>query len=131
MDVAITVGVIVLLMLSLKLFMQKRVQRVKGKSVNVSIFTSDIQELLKGKKSILYFYTPSCGACKTQSPIIDRLKDDIDFVGKIDLSDKREVATEFGILGTPTTAIMRGNNIEEIFVGLKKFDFLKAKFEVL
>lgn len=131
MDIGITVGVIVVLMLSLKLFAQKKLQRVKGKSINISIFTNEIQNLLNGKKSILYFYTPSCGACKAQSPIIDKLKDDINFVGKIDLSDKREVATEFGILGTPTTAIMRGNNIEEIFVGLKKFDFLKAKFEAL
>ena len=118
-------------MISLKLFIQKRSQRFKGKSVNVSIFDEDIKNLLKAKKSILYFYTPYCGNCKIQSPIIDKLKEDISYVGKIDLSNNQNVATKFGILGTPTTAIMQGNNVAEIFVGLKKYDFLKNKFEAL
>ena len=83
------------------------------------------------KKSILYFYTPTCGACRTQAPIIDKLKEDLSSVGKIDLSVNREAASEFGIMGTPTTAIMVGNNVAEIFVGLKKYDFLKSKYEAL
>ncbi len=131
MNVFLIIGVIVVLMISLKLFMQKRSQRFKSKAINISIFDNEIKDLLKQKKSILYFYTPSCGACKTQAPIIDKLKEDIFNVGKIDLSNKREIATEFGILGTPTTAIMQGNNVAEIFVGLKKYDFLKSNFEDL
>jgi len=131
MDIFLTVIVIVVLMLSLKIFMQKRSQRYNGKSINVSIFDEEIKSLLNTKKSVLYFFTLSCGVCKKQSPIIDKLKEEIKFVGKIDLSNNMIAATEFGILGTPTTVIMQRNNIAEIFVGLKKYDFLKSKFEAL
>lgn len=131
MDIFLTVIVIIILILSLKIFMQKRSQRYSGKSINASIFDEEIKNLLKAEKSILYFFTPSCGVCKRQSPIIDKLKEDINFVGKIDLSNNMIAATEFGILGTPTTVIMQSNNIAEIFVGLKKYDFLKSKFEAL
>ena len=109
--------------------MQKRAQKSKGKSIDISIFNDEIKTLLNGNKSILYFYTPTCGACKAQTLIIDELKEDLNFVGKIDLSENSEASKEFGILGTPTTAIMKGNIVAEIFVGLKKFDFLKTKFE--
>lgn len=109
--------------------MQKRVQKSKGRSIDVSLFDEEIKTLLSGDKSILYFYTPACRACKTQAPIIDELKEKINFVGKIDLSENIEASKEFGILGTPTTAIMKGNIISEIFVGLKKYEFLKTEFE--
>ena len=129
MDIAITALTIIVLMLILKFIMQKRAQKSKGKTVDLTIFDDQIKTLLKGEKSILYFYTPTCGACKTQVPIIDKLKEDLNFVGKIDLSKNNNASKEFGILGTPTTAIMKGNSIVEIFVGLKKYDFLKTKFE--
>ncbi len=129
MDIAITALTIIVLMLILKFIMQKRAQKSKGKTVDLTIFDDQIKTLLKGEKSILYFNTPTCGACKTQAPIIDKLKEDLNFVGKIDLSKNNNASKEFGILGTPTTAIMKGNSIVEIFVGLKKYDFLKTKFE--
>ena len=129
MDIAIVALAIIIFMLTLKYSMQLRAQNSKGKSVDTSIFNDEIKTLLNGNKSILYFYTPTCGACKTQAPIIDELKEDLKFVGKIDISQNSEASKEFGILGTPTTSIMKGNIIAEIFVGLKKFDFLKTKFE--
>ncbi len=129
MDIAIAALTIIVFMLALKFIIQKKAQKSLGKSVDISLFNEEIKALLNGNKSILYFYTPTCGACKTQAPIIDELKEDLNFVGKIDLSKKREASKEFGILGTPTTAIMKGNTVVEIFVGFKKFDFLKTKFE--
>ena len=129
MNIAITALTIIVFMIIFKFAMQKRAQKSKGKYVDIFLFTEEIKALLNGNKSILYFYTPTCGACKTQTPIIDELKEDLNFVGKIDLSENSEASKEFGILGTPTTAIMKGNNVAEIFVGLKKFDFLKTKFE--
>ena len=109
--------------------MKKKAERAQGKSIDISLFSGEIKTLLNGNKSILYFYTPACGACKTQAPIIDELKEEVNFVGKIDLSENIEASKEFGILGTPTTAIMKGNIVSELFVGLQNFDFLKTKFE--
>ena len=86
MDILITVVVIISVFIGLRFLMQKRAQRSKGKEVDISIFDEKIIGLLKSEKSILYFYTPNCGACKSQTPIIDKLDDETNAVGKIDLS---------------------------------------------
>ncbi len=131
MEIAVTALTIIILMLVLKFIMQKRAQKSQGKRINASLFNEEIKALLSDNKSILYFYTPTCGVCKSQTPIIDKLKEELNFVGKIDLSQNKNAATEFGILGTPTTTLMKGNVVSEVFVGHKKFDFLKTKFETL
>jgi len=129
MDILIAVVVIMSVFIGLRFLMQKRAQRSKGKEVDISIFDDKIKRLLKSEKSILYFYTPTCGACKSQTPIIDKLDDETNAVGKIDISINRDVAKEFGIMGTPSTAIMSGNRIAEIFIGLKHENFLKKVFD--
>ena len=131
MDIGIVALTIIVFMFTLKFIMQKRARKSQGKSINISLFNEELKALLNRDKSILYFYSPTCGACKTQTPIIDELKERLKFVGKIDLSLNSEASKEFGIIGTPTTALMKGNIVEEIFVGLKKYDFLKTKFENL
>ena len=129
MDILIAVVVIMSVFIGLRFLMQKRAQRSKGKEVDISIFDDKIKRLLKSEKSILYFYTPACGACRSQTPIIDKLDDETNAVGKIDLSINRDAAKEFGIMGTPSTAIMSGNRIAEIFIGLKHEKFLKKVFD--
>jgi len=129
MDILVTVLVIITVFVGLRFLMQKRAQRSKGKEVDVSVFDDKIKKLLKSEKSILYFFTPTCGACKSQTPIIDKLDTATKAVGKIDLSINRNAAKEFGIMGTPSTAIMSGNRIAEIFIGLKQENFLKNKFD--
>ncbi len=129
MDILVAVVVIMSVFIGLRFLMQKRAQRSKGKEVDISIFDDKIKRLLKSEKSILYFYTPTCGACRSQIPIIDKLDAETNAVGKIDLSINRDAAKEFGIMGTPSTAIMLGNRIAEIFIGLKHENFLKKVFD--
>lgn len=131
MNVAIVAGILLLLLFGFRYFLNSKSKRKEGKIIDASLFSDEIGGLLKEEKSILYFFTPVCAACKTQAPIIDKLKEDIEFVGKIDLMDNENAAKEFGILGTPTIAIMKGSTISEIFVGLKKYNFLKTKFETV
>ena len=66
------------------------------------------------------FLTPSKAA-----PIVVNITDWL--IISIDLSKNMMATKEFGILGTPTTAIMKGNTVSQIFVGLKKYDFLKEE----
>ena len=131
MKVAIAALILIIIALLVKYFLNLRSKKHVGKSVDKSILSEEIQSLLKNEKSILYFFTPVCSVCKSQTLIIDKLKNDIDFVGKIDLMKYTDAAKEFGILGTPTIALMSGNQISEILVGLQKYNFLKQKFELL
>lgn len=86
MNITIVAILLILLMLALKYFMQRRARKSQGKFVNIDLFDDEIKILLGQKKSILYFYTPTCRACRTQAPIIDKLRKDLTHVGKIDLS---------------------------------------------
>lgn len=131
MDVLITVVVILSVFLGFRLLMQKRASHAKGKVIDSSIFDEKIKNLLAKEKSILYFYTPTCGACRSQAPIIDKIESDIEFVGKIDLSKNVEVAREFRIMGTPSTALMKGNTVADIFIGVKQAKFLLERFNQL
>lgn len=131
MDILITVIIIISVFLGFRIVMQKRAARSKGKIIDSSIFDDRIKSLLTKEKSILYFYTPTCGACRSQAPIIDKIELETEVVGKVDLSKNFEAAKEFGIMGTPSTALMKGNKVADIFIGVKQEKFLLEKFNLL
>ena len=129
MEYVIIVAVIFLFFFGMRFFMLIKTKAKVGAEVDISKFDPKTKEMLKSNKSILYFYTPTCRACKTQAPVIDKLKNDLKLVGKIDISQHLEIAREFGIMGTPATAIMKKNKIVDVFVGYRNEAFLKSKFE--
>lgn len=131
MDIAITFGVILLIFFGMKMLIQRRTQKSKGNEIDVSILDDETRSLLTKEKSILYFYTQTCHACKTQVPIIDKLSEETKLVQKIDLSKNMALAKEFGIMGTPTIALMKKNIVIEIFVGFKRENFLRTYFNNL
>jgi len=107
MDITFTFGVILIMFFGMKMLIQRRAQKSKGNEIDVSMLDYETRNLLMKEKSILYFYTPTCHACKTQAPIIDKLWEETNLVQKIDLSKNIALAKEFGIMGTPTTALMK------------------------
>lgn len=64
-----------------------------------------------GKASIVYFHSPSCGACRaSQRPILDRLlaevgADKLQLV-TVDASEKPEIAREWGVTTVPSTYVL-------------------------
>jgi len=105
---------VLLLMLSLQFFARWRASKSVGKEF--SRF---------GKNVVLYFYSPNCGACQRMNPVIDRLAKKIK-LKKVDVS-KREgllVAKELGILGTPTTVVIKGGKVAKVLFGIQKEDKL-------
>ncbi len=131
MEVLIFVAAILLFFMSMRFLMMRKAAKSKGKQIDISLLDEKTRELLNRDKSLLYFYTPQCGACRSQTPIIDKLSEEIGSVGKIDLTGQIDVAREFGIMGTPTTILMLKNSIAEIFVGAKSEKFLRTRFQEL
>jgi thioredoxin 1 len=78
-----------------------------------------------GGKAMVYFYSPSCRACKYQTPVIDRLISDGFKIQKVDISRDMAVARKFGVMATPTTVVLQGNEIVEFLVGAKPEDKLR------
>ncbi len=128
MDYLIFISVVVIIVFSMRFFMMKKARKNMGKEVDVSLFDSTTAKMLSKNKSIIYFYTPTCGNCKVQAPIIDKLGEELNDVSKIDLTQRPALSSEFGILGVPTIAIMKGNRIANVFVGRQSESVLRTAF---
>ena len=95
--------------------------------------------LFKGKKligkrvnfineGIIYFYSPKCGACKAMEKHLKSLPEDIK-VRKINVFDEEnaDIIKEFNILATPTTFIVKGGKISNVFVGIVNVENIKKE----
>ncbi|MDC7225321.1 MAG: thioredoxin family protein [Spirochaetales bacterium] len=73
---------------------------------------------VKNKKtSLFYFYSPQCGACKTMTPIVAKYTKNNSRCFKIDITKDRATASAFGIMATPSTAIVENGIIKDFIVG--------------
>jgi thioredoxin 1 len=79
----------------------------------------------KGTKGLVYFFSPSCHACKTQSPLIREMKSEYRNIFDIDISKDFQTAGIFGIKATPTTITVEDGMINNVYLGAKPKEFLE------
>ncbi len=114
---------ILLLLISLQLSVQIKARFKKGKEVTG--LSGNIGELVRrGERVMMYFYSPSCAACRYQTPIIDDLQRTKNNIFKIDISKDYNTAMAVGVLGTPSTVIIENGIIKKFFVGAKQKETL-------
>ena len=95
----------------------------KGKKIPP--FSGEIgRKIQAGNKMLLYFYTPTCGACRAMTPVIDEMKKQKDNVYKINLAKDRHMGKIFGVMGTPATVIVGNSQIEQFILGARSKNFL-------
>ncbi|MBW2558964.1 MAG: thioredoxin family protein [Deltaproteobacteria bacterium] len=108
-----------LLFAGLCLLMELKTWRMKGENAPTSHKASK-KRIRAGEKTVLYFYTPSCGACRMQGPIIQRIqKRYSDAVFKIDASHNREAAAPYGVMGVPFMAFINDGTIVKAKAGVQ------------
>jgi thioredoxin 1 len=99
----------------------------KGKVVN-DIGGKIGEAIKRGERVMLYFYSPTCSACKVQTPIIDNLinlANGRTKIFKIDVSRDVDTALKFGVMGTPSIVVVEDGKIKEFFVGVKSENILR------
>lgn len=82
------------------------------------------------KPTLVDFFATWCGPCKTQSPIIDRVKADVgDSVNviKVDIDRNRELASRYRVQSVPTLILFSGGEAVWRAVGVHPADVLEAK----
>ena len=121
--VYILLGIFVAFM-GMQYLMVLRSKKNKGKTVE-HVGGKLGKMMLMGEKAMVYFYSPSCRACKYQTPIIDRLISDGHKIQKVDISRDMATAKKFGVMATPTTVVLNGDRIVEFMVGAKTEDKLR------
>ncbi len=116
---------IVLVVFGLQFWMGRRMKGLEGKAVPV-----DGAE--RAGRQLYYFFSPSCGPCRSMSPVIDELGQSHNGVIKVDVSEDCETARRFGVMGTPSLVLVNDGVVAKVLVGAqprKRLESLLAEGE--
>jgi thioredoxin 1 len=98
----------------------------KSKGIKLSGLSGELKVLeKKGSKGLVYFFSPSCHACKTQTPLIREMKSEYKNIFDIDISKDFQTAGIFGIKATPTTITVEDGMVNNVYLGAKPKEFLE------
>jgi len=124
MSVLLTVVVtgfslLALLIVVPRILMGIRTMQMKGKAAPTPHKPSKTR-IQSGKKTILYFFTPQCGACRMQEPIINRLKKRFDdAIYKIDATRNQDAAGAYGVMAVPFLAFIENGQLVSAKAGVQ------------
>jgi thioredoxin 1 len=83
------------------------------------------RHIQSGKKSLVYFYSPACGACRAMTPMVDKMKKEFKEVFSVNLAKDMDTARVFGVMGTPATVIVENGEIRKFVLGARSEKFLR------
>ena len=70
-----------------------------------------------GEKALYYFYSPTCGPCKSSTPIVNKMAEKQKNIFPIDITQDIKPAQAFGVLGTPSFVVVNHGKIEKFTMG--------------
>ena len=103
--------------------------------MEVTITSENFESLKNGQKPLVIdFWATWCGPCRMVAPIISELAEKYDgkiVVGKCDVEESEDLATEFGIRNIPTVIFIKNGEIVDKLVGAVAKAKFEEKFEAL
>ena len=90
-------------------------------AINISKNNFQKEVINSDKKVLLDFWAPWCGPCRMVAPIVEEIADerpDIK-VGKINVDEEVELASQFGIMSIPTLVVIEKGKIVNQAMGAR------------
>ena len=90
-------------------------------AININNHNFHKEVMNSEKKVLLDFWAPWCGPCRMVVPIVEEIakeRPDIK-VGKINVDENPELATQFGIMSIPTLVVMENGKIANQALGAR------------
>ena len=103
--------------------------------MEVTITSENFGSLKNGNEPLVVdFWATWCGPCRMVGPVISKLAEKYDgkiVVGKCDVEDNEDLASEFGIRNIPTILFFKGGDVVDKVVGAQSEAKLDEKFQTL
>ena len=126
--ILIIISVIVLTFVLFQIFVYLKSKKSVGNTIPYDNIEPEFVEELKNKKGLIYFYSNTCGNCKVQSPIIEKVQNKISTLVSIDTSKHIKTAKAFNVMAIPSILFFEGNKIAGYYVGVKNEKFILEKY---
>ncbi len=103
--------------------------------MEVTITSENFESLKNGNLPLIVdFWATWCGPCRMVGPVISKLAEKYDgkiVVGKCDVEDNEDLASEFGIRNIPTILFFKDGEVVDKVVGAQGEAKLDEKFQSL
>ena len=103
--------------------------------MEVTITSENFESLKNGEEPLVVdFWATWCGPCRMVGPVISKLAEKYDgkiVVGKCDVEENEDLASEFGIRNIPTILFFKGGDVVDKVVGAQSEAKLDEKFQIL
>lgn len=95
---------------------------------------ANFNDLLNEDAPVLVdFWAPWCGPCRTLSPIVDEIADDLAGqikVAKCNVDENQDIAMKYGVMSIPTLVLLKGGQEIARTVGAMPKAKLMAELQV-
>ena len=103
--------------------------------METKITSRNFEELKNGELPLVVdFWATWCGPCRMIAPIIEELAKEYDGkinVGKCDVEECDDIASEYGIRNIPTILFFKGGEVVDKMVGAASKSKIEDKFKAL